>query len=167
MAPRLFGKGVNVKNQSQQTKNKTMSVVKYHRYPGNSLSRLFDEFFNNDLSRTLVGENVKSVPRINVLEKDNQFVIELAAPGLNKEDFQLHLEKDVLSIKADRQVENEENTDRYTRREFSYHRFERSFHLPKTINQEGIEAKYENGILNIHLPKKEEAVILKKEIAIV
>ncbi len=142
-----------------------MSVIRYQR-PAYPVNRLFDEFFNTDFSRVMGSESVNRTARANVLEKEDRFEIEIAAPGLRKEDFQLSLDKDQLSIKVEREQANEENQGRYTRREFSFERFSRSFQLPKTVNQEAIGAKYENGILTIGLPKKEEAVIVKKEITI-
>ena len=143
-----------------------MSVIKYHHRPGMTFNRVFDEFFNTDFSKVLGNENFSSTAKANVRERDTGFVIELAAPGLTKEDFQLSVEKNLLTIKAEVKSENEENTDKYTRREFNYRSFNRSFRLPKSVLAENIEATYEDGVLKLLLPKREEAVQVVKEIEV-
>ena len=85
------------------------------------------------------------------------FKIELAAPGLEKGDFDINVEKDQLTISAKKETSNEVNDEKFTRKEFSYSSFKRNFHLPEHVQGDAIEASYENGILAIVLPKKEEA----------
>lgn len=99
-----------------------------------------------------------TLPAVNVLENDNEFVIELAAPGMKKEDFRINLENNILTISSERKEEKEEKKDQYSRREFSYQSFQRSFTLPEYhADREKVTAKYIDGILNIIIPKREEA----------
>ncbi|MDB5227618.1 MAG: hspA [Bacteroidota bacterium] len=98
----------------------------------------------------------KTAPLVNVKENDKEFLLEVSAPGLQKEDFKLQVEDGVLSISAEVKTQNEsdENT-KFTRREFSYQSFRKSFTLNKeNVDTETIVAKYENGILNVSIPKK-------------
>jgi HSP20 family protein len=92
-------------------------------------------------------------PEVNIKETDGGFELEVAAPGLSKEDFKLEIEGQILSISANKQVTNEDEQLVYKRREFSYASFRRSFELPKNIDADGISAAYEQGILRVHLPK--------------
>lgn len=132
-------------------------LVKWNHPVSPSFSRLLDDFFNSDLRVTKGFDTPRSVPNVNVVELEDKFRVEVAAPGLNKEDFHLDVDKDRLTIKAHTELKNEETTEKYTRREFSYQSFERSFALPETINREAIAAVYKDGVLNITLPKKVEA----------
>ena len=104
-------------------------------------------------------------PAVNVKETEEAFEVSLAAPGLNKEDFKLSVEDDRLSIRAEQEGKNEESNERYTRKEFSFQSFSRSFLLPENVNSNDISASYENGILKVQLPKVEPEVF-KKEIVI-
>jgi HSP20 family protein len=97
-----------------------------------------------------------SSPSVNVVEHDDHFKMHLAAPGLEKNDFTLQIENDFLVISAEKKMESEDTGKRFTRREFNYSSFKRSFQLDDTIKRDGITASYENGVLNITLPKKEE-----------
>ncbi len=133
------------------------------------LSGIFDDdtFFNLDFPR--IGNGwVNKVPAANVKENENEFVIDLAAPGMKKSDFHIDIENGALCISSEKEEESEEKSGDYTRREFSYSSFSRSFRLPDSVNEEKIKAKYENGVLIVSLPKKEEAKKLsaKKEIKI-
>ena len=114
-----------------------------------------DDFFRPAFQDKLFGGNS---PAVNVVETPEGFRIDLAAPGLRKSDFKLALDKDVLTIKVEKIESSEEDTDKFLRREYSYNAFERSFQLPKTIENEKIEAKYEEGVLKVVLPKREEAL---------
>ena len=109
-----------------------------------------------------------SIPAVNIFENFPNFVVELAVPGLNKEDFTIEVEEDTLKI-ASKKVEEkkEESTDSlYKRKEFNYTNFKRSFKLPENIKTEDIQANYENGILRVTLPKMEEKKALKKMVEI-
>jgi len=127
-------------------------VVKRPRTLLSTFDQLFDEFFDPSLK----GEPVTRRPAVNVAEENEGFRIELAVPGLQKSDFQIDLDQDVLSISAKKEADLPEGVA-YKRHEFGAVDFERSFRLPETIDTAGIEARYENGILSILLPKKEEA----------
>lgn len=119
-------------------------------------SFLSDEFFNwpNNGFEKSRGYS----PAVNITEDENGFTLDVAAPGLRKEDFNIVVEDDLLTISAEVKTENEENTPNYTRKEFGFNSFKRSFRITEDqINQEEIKAKYENGVLSIVLPKKEEA----------
>ena len=98
-----------------------------------------------------------STPAVNIVETKDEFKIEVAAPGLNKDDFKINLENNELTISANKEIKNEEKNESYTRREFGYSSFTRSFTLPETIQGEKISAGHKDGILTIHVPKKEEA----------
>jgi HSP20 family protein len=101
-----------------------------------------------------------NVPAVNIKETDTVFGIELAAPGKKKEDFNVEVDHNVLTISSEERSEtNEKDTEgKYTRREFSYNSFRRSFTLPETVNLDTINASYEDGVLHVTLPKKEEAL---------
>jgi HSP20 family protein len=98
-----------------------------------------------------------SVPAVNVVESKEGFRIEVAAPGLQKGDFKLNLEKNQLTISVQKEQREEETNEKYTRREFKYSSFQRTFTLPNSVDSERIEASYTDGVLNIALPKREEA----------
>lgn len=98
-----------------------------------------------------------SVPAVNVVENTEGFRIEVAAPGLQKSDFKLNLEKNQLTISAQKEQKSEEENEKYTRREFKYTSFQRTFTLPNSVDGDKIEANYAEGILSIALPKREEA----------
>jgi HSP20 family protein len=106
------------------------------------------------------------MPHVNILETENSYKIELAVPGLTKEDFKIELKKDNLSVWAEKKVEQTEEQKNYTRREFQYNSFARSFVLPEGIDAEKINAEYLNGILNITIGKKEQAKDEHKEIVV-
>jgi HSP20 family protein len=126
-----------------------------------------DSFFNFDFPRLGNGFGSK-LPAANVKENQNEYIIDLAAPGMKKDDFRIDIENGMLHVSSEKNEESEEKSEYYTRKEFSYSSFSRSFKLPATINEDKIKAKYENGVLMIHLPKKEEAIkqISKKEIKV-
>ncbi|WP_378183777.1 Hsp20/alpha crystallin family protein [Aquimarina sp. SS2-1] len=128
------------------------------------LPLMFDDIFNTDWFGGIVNENKTgfNTPAVNVKENDNDFIIELAAPGLVKEDFNIELDNDVLMISSEAKNETTEEKDNYTRKEFSYTTFKRSFTLPETVNSVDIKASYDNGILSVTLPKKEEAKVQPK-----
>ncbi|ASU34103.1 heat-shock protein [Mucilaginibacter xinganensis] len=106
------------------------------------------------------------VPAVNIAETENEFQIELAAPGLKKEDFKISLDKNVLSVSADKKVENVEEGKKFSKREYSYNSFTRSFTLPETADQSKIEAEYNDGILKLNVAKKEEAKVQSREISV-
>ncbi len=118
---------------------------------------LMNEFFRPDW----VGgrENYEStLPAVNIKEDEMGYHLELAIPGKKKEDFNVEVEKDVLTISMETKTEDEKTDENYTRKEFSYTSFKRSFTLPETVDSEKIKAVYKDGILSFSLPKKEEAL---------
>ncbi len=122
----------------------------------NTFPTFFDTFFN-DFERAQKPSVSKTLPAVNVVENEENFRIELAAPGLTRADFKVNVHEDVLTISSEKQTESEETKESYTRREFSYASFTRSFNLPETVDSDNIAATYNEGILNLTLPKKEEA----------
>jgi HSP20 family protein len=115
-------------------------------------------FFNKDLFPEFNTPAFSgSVPAVNVVESKEGFRIEVAAPGLQKSDFTLNLEKNQLTISAQKEQKSEENEEKYTRREFKYTSFQRTFTLPNSVDAEKVVANYSEGILSIALPKREEA----------
>ena len=112
-------------------------------------------------------EKSVELPSTNVIENDGHFKLELSAPGFDKKDFKIDVQDGVLSISAENKNETEEKRENYRKREFSYNSIRRSFALPENVKEEGIDAKYENGILKLILPKKMiEAEKAKKEISV-
>ena len=126
----------------------------------NYLPSFFDRFWNNELMdwghSNFSGINT-SLPAVNVKETNDDFVIELAAPGMEKKDFKINFKNNVITISSERENNNEEKNGNYTRREFSYQSFQRSFTVPENaVLSDKIEARYNNGILQVTLPKREE-----------
>ena len=122
------------------------------------LANIFDDFFGGDFWGTPArsGQGA-SVPAVNVQENDDQYVIEVAAPGMKKDDFKVEVNNDVLTISAEKEEKDEKKDEGYTRREFCYSSFNRSFAIPKNeVDDSKIDAKYEDGILKIKLHKREE-----------
>ncbi|MGA9238836.1 Hsp20/alpha crystallin family protein [Robiginitalea sp.] len=105
-----------------------------------------------------VDSNRSNLPAVNILEGEKDFTLELAVPGQKKEDFNVELDNDVLTISMETQSEVEDKEAEYTRREFHYSSFKRAFTLPESVNQEAVKADYKDGILRFTLPKKEEAL---------
>ncbi len=134
--------------------------------------RFFDDFFTKDFfdwgthNHSITNT---TIPSVNILEGNDGFTVEMAAPGMHKKDFEIHLDNETLTISSKKELKNEmKEGDRFTRQEFSYQSFQRSFHLPKSVVDESkIKAKYENGILRVLIPKREEAKALPpRQIAI-
>jgi len=109
---------------------------------------------------------INKVPGVNILETETDYKIELAAPGLTKEDFQINLKKDTLSVWAEKKVAETEEKKDYTRKEFDYFSFARSFVLPESVDGDQITAEYTNGILTITIGKKDESKSAAKEIKV-
>jgi HSP20 family protein len=127
----------------------------------NQMPSFFDEFFGENFLKNAV-EPVKhfNVPAINIKESESDFQIEIAAPGMEKSDFKVSLEQNILTISTEKKEEKTEEAPNYTRKEFGYMSFKRSFTLPEDkVDTDAIEAKYDAGVLKLHIPKK----ILKVE----
>jgi len=122
---------------------------------------MFDDFFGRELFNWGNGNyssTSTTMPSINIRETADNYEVEVAAPGMDKKDFKITLDGNLLTISSLKQQSSEETDDRYTRKEFSYQSFQRSFELPKdVVDQDNINARYENGLLHLSIPKKEEA----------
>ncbi len=140
-----------------------MTIIKKHE---NSLPSIWNDLFERSLfSHPLNGHSEFTVPPVNISESENDFLVELAAPGLKKEDFKINLNKNLMTISVEQSTTTEGETEqkntavKYAKREFSYQSFSRSFTLPNTANLEGIAATYEDGVLKVSIAKKDEAKI--------
>ncbi|MDA9335961.1 Hsp20/alpha crystallin family protein [Flavobacteriaceae bacterium] len=125
-----------------------------------TLSNWLDDIFNRDLIPSVFTSNFNTgitLPKVNIIETANDFAVEMAVPGLKKSDFQIDIDNQVLSISTETKEDNEHKEENYTRREFGYSSFKRTFTLPESVNADKINASYNEGILSILLPKKEEA----------
>jgi len=124
------------------------------------LPTLWEDLFNNDLLNfpSFVARGT-TVPAVNISETDNDYTVEMAVPGMKKNDFNINLDHNVLTISSEQEEKKEEKDKNFTKKEFSYQSFERSFTLPETVDQEKISAKYTDGVLKVVLPKKEEAKV--------
>lgn len=142
-----------------------MNVIK--RNAAHGLPIVMDQFFKDILGGTQY--NQTAVPPVNVKETDTAFTLELVAPGLKKENFNIEIDKDLLTISSEIKAENtEEQEGKFTRREFRSASFKRSFKLPENVKAEDINASYQDGILTVSLPKKEEAQLpAKRSVSIV
>lgn len=122
-------------------------------------------FFDSDLMKMMA---VPALPAVNIVENEKEFVIEMAAPGMRKKDFNIAVENNVLTISAEKEMEKDEEKKNFTRKEYSYEEFSRSFTLPENASEEKIKAHYEDGILKLQLAKKELAAMpVKKAIQVV
>lgn len=120
-----------------------------------------------DIDTDLLNLTSSSVPSVNIIENPSDFKVELAAPGMDRKDFKIEIDNNSLTISGEKKEERKEDTENYRRREFSYNAFNRSFDLPENVIADKIDAKYENGILHLSLPKKEVTILKpKKEIKI-
>lgn len=124
-----------------------------------SWSNWIDDVFNHDLP-PVVTSNFKAgmtLPKVNIRETSDAYFVDMAVPGMKKSDFEIHLEDQLLSISSEIKDDNEFHEENFTKKEFGYAAFKRSFSLPETIDEDTIKATYKDGILSVHLPKKEEA----------
>jgi HSP20 family protein len=143
-----------------------MTLVKHNN---GLVPSLWEDLFESDFfKKPTVAQAGLSVPAVNIKETPEEYIIEMAAAGMKKNDFNINLDRNIITISSEKSVENvEENKDEnYTRKEFSYESFERSFVLPEAANREDIKAKYKDGVLEVIIPKKEEAKLLPKSIKI-
>ena len=139
-----------------------MTLVKRNGSLLNPLPMLFDDFFNRDLlnwGNSNFSDTNTTIPAINIKETAGNYEVEVAAPGMTKQDFKVELDGNSLTISSEKEnLKNEREDERYTQREFSYQSFQRTFTLQKdVVDIDKIQAKYENGLLHLLIPKKEEA----------
>jgi HSP20 family protein len=138
-----------------------MGLVKFKKHgPGfskhnHSFPSIFDAFLSNDMFDRNVFSS--TVPAVNIKENENEFQLDLAVPGLEKENFKIEVENETLVISSEVKEEQETKKDNYSRKEFSYQSFKRAFTLPDSTVSEKISAKYADGVLKVVIPKEEEA----------
>jgi HSP20 family protein len=124
---------------------------------------LLDEIFRTDWNGGSQDYN-NALPAVNIKENDVNFTLEVFAPGFKKEDFKVEISQKTLRISCEKEFENEVNNEHYSRKEFSSQSFKRTFNLPETVNFDAIQASYENGVLTLSLPKREEALPKPKKL---
>ncbi|TJZ54846.1 Hsp20/alpha crystallin family protein [Sphingobacterium olei] len=127
------------------------------------VNSVFDNLFNDSF---ITDRLVTRVPAVNITETQDAFSIELAAPGLQKSDFKINVDKNIISISVEKKDENEVEDKLYSKKEYSYTSFTRSFTLPDTVNYSSIDASYTDGILHVKIGKKEEAIVAKRLIEV-
>lgn len=119
---------------------------------------LFTDFFENDrFFDNFQKDWVNRIPSVNITENSKEFKIEFGAPGLKKEDFKVDIDKNTLTVSSEKEEKKKEENERFTKQEFNYSSFSRSFMLPDSVKTDDVKAKYEDGILKIHLTKKEDS----------
>ncbi len=145
-----------------------MTLVKFANGQKNrAVNPFFTDVFDSILNDSFLSERYAAkTPAVNIAETENEFHIELAAPGLKKEDFKINLDKNILIVSADKKAENVEEGKKFSKREYSYSSFSRSFTLPEVADQTKIEAEYTDGILKLNVAKKEEAKAQAREISV-
>ena len=144
-----------------------MTMIKFNRQPlEKSFGSLLDEFFNEVPAKFGRDWNGQYVPAVNIHETDDAFHLEMNAPGRSKEDFKINVEENALTVSFEKKVENETKAHKTLRREFTFESFKRSFSLGEVINADQIQAKYENGVLKLYLPKKPVVKESAKQITI-
>jgi HSP20 family protein len=141
-----------------------MTLVATKKRNGRLLPKIMDDFFNNDrflldLNGSFPDLNFQNVlPEANIVENKKEYQIELAVPGLDKKDFNIEMKNGMLTISAEKEEETKSEDKNYLSREFSYSSLYRSFVLPDNLLADKIDAKYENGVLKLKLPKSEVSV---------
>jgi HSP20 family protein len=136
-------------------------LVKFNTSP--SITSMFENLWGNDLFDQELMKKAK-LPAVNVRENDKDYEIQVAAPGMKKEDFRISVENRILTISAEEKEEKEVKEDKYTRREFVASSFTRSFSLPENVDENKIEAHYEDGILRVTVPKVQAKTPQKRNI---
>jgi len=144
-----------------------MTLVKFNNNRNNALMPGFNDVFDSIFNDTFFSDRMVSrVPAVNISESENSYHVELAAPGLNKEDFKLNLEGNQLTITVEQRADHEDNHKNYSKREYSYSSFVRAFTLPESADHANIRASYNEGILRIDIAKHEEAKAVRRQIEI-
>ncbi len=137
--------------------NKKITDSNFNALP--SLPSWFDDFLGNRFGNEFMSNfnTGLTLPAVNVMDSTNDFIVELAVPGMKKSDFDITIDNNVLSIGVENKTEFNENKNNYTRREFGYSSFKRTFSIPESVNINKISATYNDGIMKVVLPKREEA----------
>ncbi len=132
-----------------------LPTLRTNRY---SWPSLVEDFFNGDWFPAFFDAEKKySIPAVNIVEGKEDYRIEVAAPGLSKDDFKVNLENNMLTISSEKEEKHEESDEKVMRREFNYSSFSRCFSLPQTVNSEKIKASHKDGVLTVVVPKRDEA----------
>mgnify|MGYP001069223657 CR=1 FL=1 len=144
-----------------------MTIIRWQNRP--FVPNMFNRFFENEFP-TRFERNCGCAPAVNILEKEDQYEIQMSAPGMTKEDFKIEVEKNMLTISFERKEENQDQENRqaenWIRREFEMDSFTRSFTIPEQTETEKITARYENGILYVGVPHETEKARLSRRIEI-
>ncbi len=128
---------------------------------------MLNEFFNRPVGSLFNKDDIPfNVPAVNIREDDKAFYLSIAAPGLDKKDFNVEVDQGNLVISVDKEEEKKEDEAKYTRREFSYYKFKHSFSLPEDVDSNKITAEYKNGVLEVTLPRKATKVLKSKSISV-
>lgn len=146
-----------------------MTLVKLNKPSNKSFNNLLDDIFTtvpSVLRDDFIVPGFRNSTPVNVKETENDFVLEIAAAGFQKEDFKIHLDKNTLTVSAERKGTEENKNEKYIRREFKYSSFNRSFTIDENVDTENVVAKYVNGVLSLNLPKKKAVKTSSKEINI-
>ncbi|HLV52739.1 MAG TPA: Hsp20/alpha crystallin family protein [Cryomorphaceae bacterium] len=131
-----------------------MSLIKFNRAPSifDPFDSIFNDFFEGEMLPRRTGRSA-NVPSANIKETETGFEVELAVPGMKKEDFDIEVNEDLLSIRAEQKSETTDENEKFTKREFNYSSFVRSFRLPENVEADKIKAGYKEGILHLEIPK--------------
>ncbi len=144
-----------------------MTLVRFNQHPAKTLNSIVDDFFGHKINKDFSFSDLFGTQApVNISETKDAYALELVAPGLEKGDFRINLEDKVLTISSEKKTEHKEENEKQIRREFSVRSFSRSFTLDENVDAEKINAKYENGVLKIALPKKEAKQEAAKEITV-
>ncbi len=144
-----------------------MTLLKVNHPSSKSIPNWMDDLLND--FPTAFGKTFREdaiMPQVNIKETKDSYILDLVAPGRNKEDFKINVEKNILTISYEKKDEQKIDTEKHIRREFNFASFKRTFTLDEKVAAENIEAKYENGVLKLTLPKKEEVKVETKEISV-
>lgn len=128
-----------------------LPLVKRKSFYPYSSDQLMSSFFSDGADY--------AVPAVNILKNEKNYEIEIAAPGFTKGDFKINIEKDILTISSEKENNDESKNENFVKREFGYKSFSRSFSIPETVDVEKVNASYKNGVLNVKLPKLDEALV--------
>ena len=136
-----------------------MSITTLSTKKPAGLTSVFSDFFEpwSEWFQDGAGGKSLTLPKVNITEDKKSYNLEVAAPGLHKKDFKININGNVLTISAEKDENKEEKEEKYTRKEYNYSSFSRSFTLPEAVEQDKIDASYDGGILKLSLPKNEKA----------
>jgi len=145
-----------------------MKPVRYNSVNAQApaVGSFFDDIFSKNLTDFFGADQRSSIPAVNIRETDDDFTVELAAPGLHKEDFHINIVENHLELSAQKSSETSDSVSQYKRREFNYSSFTRKFFLPRSVDRHAISAAYTDGVLAVTLPKREEEKTITRTIEI-